>query len=47
LYSVQQQLIADRLAELTSEVNLFKAMGGGWQEAVSTEQGGATPPAEG
>src|SRR5690606_936601 len=44
LYSVQQQLIADRLAQLTSEVNLFKAMGGGWQEAVSTEQAGATPP---
>ena len=35
LYSVQQQLIADRLAQLTSEVNLFKAMGGGWQEATS------------
>ncbi|HCA63338.1 MAG TPA: multidrug transporter, partial [Pseudomonas sp.] len=32
LFSVQQQLISDRLAQLTSEVNLFKALGGGWQE---------------
>ena len=38
LYSVQQQLIADRLAQLTSEVNLFKAMGGGWQETTSRQQ---------
>jgi len=34
LFSVQQQLISDRLAQLTSEVNLFKALGGGWQETV-------------
>jgi len=39
LYSVQQRLVTDRLAQLTSEINLFKAMGGGWQEVVSTEQG--------
>lgn len=47
LYTVQQQLIADRLAQLASEVNLFKAMGGGWQEVVPTEQGEtAVPPVE-
>jgi outer membrane protein, multidrug efflux system len=34
LFSVQQQLISDRLAQLSSEVNLFKALGGGWQETV-------------
>ncbi len=34
LFSVQQQLISDRLAQLTSEVNLFKALGGGRQETV-------------
>jgi len=31
LFSVQQQLISDRLAQMTSEVNLFKALGGGWR----------------
>lgn len=31
LFSAQQQLIMDRLSQLTSEVNLFKALGGGWQ----------------
>ena len=31
LLSVQQQLISDRLAQMTSEVNLFKALGGGWR----------------
>ena len=32
LFSAQQQLISDRLAQLTSEVDLYKALGGGWQE---------------
>lgn len=35
LFEAQQQLIIDRLAQLTSEVNLFKALGGGWQESTS------------
>lgn len=35
LFSVQQQLIIDRLAQLASEVDLFKALGGGWQQAVA------------
>ena len=37
LFSVQQQLITDRLAQMTSEVNLFKALGGGWQDAVQAQ----------
>ena len=32
LFTVQQQLIGDRLAQMVSEVNLFKALGGGWEE---------------
>ena len=35
LFSAQQQLIGDRLAQLVSEVNLFKALGGGWQAAAA------------
>ena len=30
LYSAQQSLISDQLSQLTSEVNLYKALGGGW-----------------
>ncbi len=37
LFSVQQQLITDRLAQMTSEVNLFKALGGGWQDTVQAQ----------
>jgi multidrug efflux system outer membrane protein len=32
LFSAQQSLITDRLAQLNSEVNLYKALGGGWYE---------------
>jgi len=32
LFSAQQALISDRLSQLTSEVNLYKALGGGWYE---------------
>lgn len=35
LFSSQQNLINVRLAQLTSEVNLYKALGGGWQEVSS------------
>ncbi|WP_207887046.1 AdeC/AdeK/OprM family multidrug efflux complex outer membrane factor [Pseudomonas sp. 30_B] len=35
LYSAQQQLISDRLNQLTSEVNLYKALGGGWSESAA------------
>lgn len=34
LFSSQQNLISVRLAQLTSEVNLYKALGGGWQETA-------------
>lgn len=37
LFGVQQQLISDRLAQMVSEVNLFKALGGGWQEATAAQ----------
>lgn len=35
LFSAQQQLIGDRLNQLTSEVNLYKALGGGWHEQTT------------
>lgn len=40
LYSVQQQLITDRLSQLVSEVNLYKALGGGWS---ATPEANAQP----
>ncbi|QXH33348.1 efflux transporter outer membrane subunit [Pseudomonas muyukensis] len=33
LFSAQQGLISDRLAQLLAEVNLYAALGGGWQQA--------------
>lgn len=39
LFSIRQQLIGDRLAQLTSEVELYKALGGGWNgDEVTTRQ---------
>ncbi|MCF5710558.1 efflux transporter outer membrane subunit [Pseudomonas syringae] len=35
LYSAQSTLISNRLAQLTAEVNLYKALGGGWTETTS------------
>ncbi|MGV8917362.1 MAG: AdeC/AdeK/OprM family multidrug efflux complex outer membrane factor [Pseudomonas sp.] len=35
LYLSQQSLISDRLTQLTSEVNLYKALGGGWNEQTA------------
>ncbi|WP_419736059.1 AdeC/AdeK/OprM family multidrug efflux complex outer membrane factor [Pseudomonas sp. COR18] len=32
LFSSRQTLITDRLAQLSAEVNLYKALGGGWME---------------
>lgn len=32
LFSNQQSMISDRLAQLTSEVSLYRALGGGWSE---------------
>ncbi|MFZ6049208.1 AdeC/AdeK/OprM family multidrug efflux complex outer membrane factor [Pseudomonas sp. CR3202] len=36
LFSARQQLIGDRLNQLASEVNLYKALGGGWKEQQDT-----------
>ncbi|MNM95205.1 Outer membrane protein OprM precursor [compost metagenome] len=44
LFSAQQQLISDRLAQLTSEVNLYKALGGGWEERTVSRDNAAQPP---
>ncbi|AMB85841.1 multidrug transporter [Pseudomonas agarici] len=35
LFTAQQSLISDRLSQLTSEVNLYKALGGGWNEQTA------------
>jgi multidrug efflux system outer membrane protein len=47
LFSAQQALISDRLAQLTSEVNLYKALGGGWLERSGQAAQVPTTPAEG
>ncbi|MNG41532.1 Toluene efflux pump outer membrane protein TtgF precursor [compost metagenome] len=38
LFAAQQQLHSDRLRQLSSEVALFKALGGGWS-ADAAERG--------
>jgi multidrug efflux system outer membrane protein len=38
LFSAQQSLISDRLSQLNSEVNLYRALGGGWYEQTPTGQ---------
>ncbi|WP_460091213.1 efflux transporter outer membrane subunit [Pseudomonas sp. S2_E02] len=38
LFSSQQGLITDRLAQLVAEVNLYTALGGGWSAAESSVQ---------
>lgn len=35
LFSARQQLLNDQLRQLTSEVELYKALGGGWQHAFT------------
>jgi multidrug efflux system outer membrane protein len=37
LFSAQQSAITDRLSQLTSEVTLYKALGGGWVETSSQQ----------
>lgn len=44
LFSAQQALITDRLAQLTSEVNLYKALGGGWVENTGKAPAEPTKP---
>ncbi len=36
LFAAQQQLIKDHLSQLSSEVSLFKALGGGWDSQPAT-----------
>lgn len=43
LFSAQQSLITDRLSQLTSEVNLYKALGGGWYEQTQQANNTAQP----
>ncbi|MGO4308248.1 efflux RND transporter outer membrane subunit EmhC [Pseudomonas sp. KB_15] len=38
LFSAQQVLITDRLAQLVSQVNLYKALGGGWNEQTAQNE---------
>lgn len=39
LFSAQQTLISDRLAQLSAEVNLYRALGGGWYETAAQAKG--------
>ena len=45
LFTAEQALIIDRLAQLGSEVNLYKALGGGWleQQAPASAQVNTSP----
>ncbi len=45
LFTAEQALIIDRLAQLGSEVNLYKALGGGWleQQAQASAQVNTSP----
>ncbi|MDH0303542.1 MULTISPECIES: AdeC/AdeK/OprM family multidrug efflux complex outer membrane factor [unclassified Pseudomonas] len=43
LFSAQQALISDRLSQLVSEVNLYKALGGGWYEQTQQQASIQTP----
>ncbi|MDD0974439.1 AdeC/AdeK/OprM family multidrug efflux complex outer membrane factor [Pseudomonas fontis] len=43
LFSAQQSLISDRLSQLVSEVNLYKALGGGWYEQTAQQAKVETP----
>lgn len=45
LYAAEQQLIQSRLARLTNLVDLYRALGGGWQERTATAA--APAPARG
>ena len=45
LFSSQQALIIDRLAQLVAEVKLYTALGGAWQVNPSPTAAADTPPA--
>ncbi|MNZ63816.1 Toluene efflux pump outer membrane protein TtgF precursor [compost metagenome] len=40
LFAAQQQLLSDRLAQLSSDVALYKALGGGWSADTDTAEQG-------
>ncbi|TFF13602.1 efflux transporter outer membrane subunit [Pseudomonas sp. BCA14] len=44
LFSSQQALIVDRLAQLVAEVNLYTALGGAWSVTASPTAAADTPP---
>ncbi|HAL40508.1 MAG TPA: multidrug transporter, partial [Polaromonas sp.] len=39
LFSAQQAVVQTRLAQLQSQVTLYKTLGGGWKEPVQEAQG--------
>lgn len=47
LFSSQQTLITDRLSQLVSEVNLYKALGGGWYEQTGQAEQATTEQPKG
>ncbi|SPO65344.1 AdeC/AdeK/OprM family multidrug efflux complex outer membrane factor [Pseudomonas sp. JV241A] len=47
LFNTQQSLISDRLSQLVSEVNLYKALGGGWYEQTGQAQQAAAQTPKG
>ncbi len=47
LYIAQQLLIGARQEQLTSEVNLYKALGGGWHDQTRRGADAAGPAAPG
>ena len=42
LFSARQAVVQTRLAQLQSQVTLYKTLGGGWKEPVPATQGGTT-----
>ena len=42
LYSARQQLIALRQADLTNEVTLYEALGGGWKRRTDLARNGSS-----
>ena len=45
LFSAQQALIVDRLAQLVAEVNLYTALGGAWDISATPTAAADIPPA--
>ena len=44
LYAAQQSLVEARLARLVSRVDLYRALGGGWNAATPAHAGAGSPP---